>query len=343
MKLRVINIRLRERLQSAGLLLILAISLTSLLLVSCNPFRRSAPVNSTKVVLRLPWVFNIESAGILVAKEKGLYANKGIDLQIQPGGIGLNPAQLVGGGNEDIGIIDGAGFVIARSKGLPIKAVAAEYQKSPFCYITLSESGIVSVDQFRGKRIGTQNISIYVLEAALANKGMVLNDVKMVPVQFDATPLVTKQVDAYLGFITDQPISLQLQGVKTNVIPLSDNGYSLYGNVIFAKESTLNSSPTLIKDFLDATFEGWRLAFQDIPGTAAMIKEKYNSELNVDQQRLGLERIKDIMIGSDGLAQLGQMDKDRWATGTDLLLRYKQIENPILADDIVWDLGYVKK
>src|SRR5262245_48419391 len=51
-----------------------------------------------KLVLQLKWVTQAQFAGYYVAKDKGLYKEVGLDVEIKPGGPDINPSQVIAGG-----------------------------------------------------------------------------------------------------------------------------------------------------------------------------------------------------------------------------------------------------
>lgn len=296
--------------------------------------QQSEPRPLAKVSLRLPWLFNDEAAGIFEAQERGYFRDEGIDLKIDPGGVGLDPAQLVNAGSDEIGICDGAALIIARSRGLPLKGIAAEYQQSPLCYVTLGDSGIKTVKDFKGHKIGTQLFQRYVLETMLAANGMTLTDVTVVPVQFDVRPLTDGQVDAFLSFSTDEPILLGLKGVKTHVILAADNGYPFYANVVFTTDKFLKEKPELLKHFLQAMFRGWREAIVHPDDAAALVVSKYNKDLDMEHQKRGMALIAKIVVGDVGPDRIGIMSRSRWEKSINTLLKYKQIDNAVSPEDV---------
>ena len=110
------------------------------------------------------------------------------------------------------------------------------------------------------------------------------------PVQFDTTPLVDKQVDGYLGFLTDEPIILQLQGKKTHVMPFEDYNYHLFGDCYVVKKHALNDAGDRKKilNFLKAERLGWQKAVSD-PDLAAQLAVDQSGKdlkLSLGQQKL---------------------------------------------------------
>jgi len=315
-------------------LLCLPVFLTVIILFSNGCSETEKKTELTKVSVRLPWLFNNEAAGLFISKEKGFFQDENLDVTIEAGGVGIDPTQLVGAGSNMIGIADGAAVLRARSRGIPIKAFAVEFQDSPLCYLALEKSGIKTVKDFSKRKIGTQLFQVYVLEVMLSQNQMSLEDVTVSPIQFDVRPLIDEQVDTFLSFETDEPIFLEMKGHKVNLIRARENGYHFYSNAIFATEETIRNNQDILKRFMRAVLKGWRYAFEHKEETIDTIITKYNKELDKEQQKKGLEIIETIMLGKVGIENLGSMDADYWQQGITILKKYNQIDNEFKPGDV---------
>ena len=56
----------------------------------------------------------------------------------------------------DFALISAEELLIARSSGVPVKAVAAIYQISPYALVALSDSEIETPADFKGKTLGSK-------------------------------------------------------------------------------------------------------------------------------------------------------------------------------------------
>src|SRR5712691_8740899 len=82
------------------------------------------------VTVRLKWLHQAQFAGFYVAKDKGYYAAAGLDVSIQPGGSDFPAIQMVAGGSEQFGVTGADQILIARSKGVPVVAIAVIYREN---------------------------------------------------------------------------------------------------------------------------------------------------------------------------------------------------------------------
>jgi NitT/TauT family transport system substrate-binding protein len=108
------------------------------------------------VTLRLKWFHQAQFAGFYVAKEKDFYKSAGLNVDIQPGGPDFPAIQMVTGGNEQFGVTGADQILIARSKGVPVVALAVIFRRNPFVLFSLAKSGIKTPTDYVGKNIGVK-------------------------------------------------------------------------------------------------------------------------------------------------------------------------------------------
>src|ERR1700691_5818620 len=108
------------------------------------------------VTVRLKWYNQAQFAGFYVAQAKGFYKAAGLDVIIQPGGPDFPAVQMVAGGNEQFGVTGADQILIARSKGVPVVALAVIYRRNPFVLFSLQKSGIKTPADWAGKKVGVK-------------------------------------------------------------------------------------------------------------------------------------------------------------------------------------------
>src|SRR5579864_813070 len=108
------------------------------------------------VSMRLMGPFDPIFAGELMALDAGLFDREGVEVAVHYSGSQEDVINLVVRGTDTIGVISGERFLLARSRGAPITALAAGYQQSRVVLYAPSQTGIRTPAQFIGKRIGYQ-------------------------------------------------------------------------------------------------------------------------------------------------------------------------------------------
>ena len=102
----------------------------------------------------LNWVPGGDHVPYYYAKKMGWYRDAGIDLTIEPGKGSALAVQKVGAGANQIGLADMANALVGRSKGADVVGVFNVYANSPQGLYWLKSSGIKSIKDLAGKKIG---------------------------------------------------------------------------------------------------------------------------------------------------------------------------------------------
>jgi NitT/TauT family transport system substrate-binding protein len=107
-----------------------------------------------KIAVRLDWSPWGMQAPFYLAKEKGWFKEVGLDVTLEDGKGTVNTIQLVGsGGQYDAGHASLGSMMIARDKGLPVKAIAVFIRASDIGLMIPASSEIRSPRDLKGKNI----------------------------------------------------------------------------------------------------------------------------------------------------------------------------------------------
>src|SRR5436190_13540133 len=106
-----------------------------------------------KVTLQLKWVTQAQFAGYYAAQDLGHYKEACMEVTIRPGGLHIEPEEVVGKGDAQFGIAWQPGMLAARDRGVPLKAIAQVFQYSGMRLLSWKESGIRSASDLKGKKV----------------------------------------------------------------------------------------------------------------------------------------------------------------------------------------------
>jgi NitT/TauT family transport system substrate-binding protein len=272
------------------------------------------------VTLRLKWLNQAQFAGFYVAQEKGYYKAEGVDVNIQPGGPDFPAVQMVTGGNEQFGVTGADQILIARSKGVPVVAVAVIYRRNPFVLFSLAKSGIKTPADYVGKKVGVKigGNEELIYRAVLAKAEIDKSKLTEIPVKFDLTPLLTGNIDVWPGYLINEVIAAKEKGFDVNVVYPSDYGIGLYADTLFTTEKILKEKPELVKKFVAATLKGWSTAMA-APEEAAKITVKFGGEKLTYDHEVAMMKASLPLLTPDG-KPVGFMDEAGWTSAQKLLL-----------------------
>jgi len=221
-------------------------------------------------------------AQFYVAQELGFYAEEGLKVNYNLGSSELNPVKMLLSGKDDFAILGGIdAFLVAKGKNLPIKAIAVLNENfNMFTIITLKESGITSIEQLDGKKIGFNygHISTDILRSVFNQEGITVQEVD---VGFNVNTLLSGQVDAMWAAKTTQVMSLESQGISLNTINPEDYGVEVHGYTLFVREDFLEQNSEIIEKFWRATEKSIKYTYQN-PEEALEIFMKRAPDLNKD-------------------------------------------------------------
>ncbi|MFY7805726.1 MAG: ABC transporter substrate-binding protein [Limnoraphis robusta] len=297
----------------------------------------------TELTLQLDWKYNVQFAGVLLADYYQLYTREGLKINIQPWDFGVNLLDIVAENPTIIGCAEQDVILAAQATGKPIKAVATMFQTSPLGLMSMPDNNIASLHDLVGKKVGVHADTQKVMDLVMGYSKLPPDEIEVVNISLDEKydKLLTGEVDAVQCYLVDEPIGFAYQtGIEPNVIRLSDYGYDAYVQTIFAHNSLLEMQREQVQAFLKATFQGWKLALENIPEAAKIVvenyvnpKSKYN---NLDYQTQSLELISEYITQGESLDQpLGLISPERWQSMSERLLQYNIIKNvPKLSDSV---------
>lgn len=271
----------------------------------------ATPANSSeKVVLQLKWFHQFQFAGYYAAKEKGFYAEEGLDVEIRQRDININPVEAVLTGDAQFGTSD-TSLVLGRLEGKPFVVLAAIFQHSPLVLISLKESGIISPLELKGKRVMYQrNVDDATLTATFSEFGLKPADIVHIPHNFKDSALVDSDIDAMSVYLTDQPYFYKKNNLAINIMSPASYGIDYYGDMLFTTENFLKNNTATALAFRRASLRGWQYALDHPEETIQWIITRYGSKKSIGQLRYEAE-MTNRMIQPD-LIELGHINNNRF-------------------------------
>ncbi|HEV7523506.1 MAG TPA: ABC transporter substrate-binding protein [Acidimicrobiia bacterium] len=268
----------------------------SAFLAACGSSSKPAASTSTtpdlgELVFQLSWIKNVEFAGEYIADTNGYYKAAGFSkVTLLSGGPTVAQDTVVEGGKALVCISAPDITSALINQGADLVTIGAQYQKNPFAVMSLASNPINTPQDMIGKKIGVQATNESVWNAFLKANALDPTKITKVPVQFDPSPLVSKQVDGWFSFVTNEPNLLKTQGVATKTFLLADYKYPLVSETYVVKRSSL-TDPTKrkkVKAMLVADIKGWQQNLKDPTIGAKLAANVYGKDqkLTVAEQIL---------------------------------------------------------
>jgi ABC-type nitrate/sulfonate/bicarbonate transport system substrate-binding protein len=239
---------------------------------------------------QLSWIKNVEFAGEYLADTNGYYTNEGFSsVNLMSGGPNVQQDAVVASGKAFVCISAPDIAAAAINNGAPNIAIGAQYQKNPFCVMSLASKPINTPQDLYGKKVGVQSVNEPVWTAFLAANKLDASKITKVPAQFDPQPLVAGEVDGWFSFITNEPNLLKVQGVDTANLLLNDFGYPLVSEILVVQTKSLTNDRDKIKALLRADIKGWQDSYKDPSAGPKLVVSKYGKDLGLNEQEQTLE------------------------------------------------------
>ncbi|MGO4453559.1 ABC transporter substrate-binding protein [Arthrobacter sp. RAF14] len=293
----------------------LALGSSSLALAGCSSAGPSASGGGlSPFTTKLGWIPDVAYSGLFIAKDAGFFSKAGLDVTIQPGGPNSPVVPLVATGKLDVGLESIPENVASAIKnGVKLRIVGAGLRKSPECWISRADKPIKTPKDIEGKKLGSTLSGQNLMIEFMKRNGVDPSKVTFVPTQFDPAPLAVGEVDALLGFASNQPVALKNNGIDTYVMPTADFGLNRMQQVFFVTQETLDDKDkrARAKAFLQAAREGTTKMLADHKAAAELTVKLYGKEvgLNVKDQTANLDALAPFVGGGDSSELFLMSDK----------------------------------
>ncbi len=276
--------------------------------------------------LQLQWVAQSQFAGYYAALAEGYYAEEGLDVTILEGAVEIVPQQVVASGGAEFGIAWVPKVLASREEGADLVNIAQVFQRSGTLEVSFVDKDITSVEDFRGKKIGTWGFgNEHELFAAMRAVGIDPenpDDVTIVQQPFDMSLLLNGELDAAEAMTYNEyaqvleqvnPDTGELyQPEDLNVINFNDVGTAMLQDHVFVDASWLaaEGNEDIAVKFLRATFRGWAFCRDNFDACVETVLEN-GPTLGEGHMRWQLNEINKLVWPSP--AGIGVMDEELWA------------------------------
>lgn len=208
-----------------------------------------------KLTLLLDWFVNPDHATIIVAQQKGYFAQQGLEVEIvEPADPSL-PPKLVAAGKADLAVDYQPQLQIQVAEDLPLTRVGTLVATPLNSLIVLEKSAIKSLADLKGKKIGysVSGFEDSLLKAMLGSANLTDKDIEMVNVNWSLSPsLISGQVDAVIGGFRNFELNqMKLEKQPGRAFYPEEHGVPVYDELILVANK--NTLPTeKISKFLTA-------------------------------------------------------------------------------------------
>ena len=269
---------------------------------------------------------NLPFVGAYIAKEKGFFAENGLDVTIEHSPGRGEHVQLLVAGTIQVTTMDAATVLQRRAEpGLPVVSIALIGQKGQQAFAALKESGLETPKDWEGKTVGYKGTPPPDLFALLTAAGADVDKINLVNVGFDPRALSEKQVDVYPLFKSNEPYLLQSWGYELTLWDAADYQVPTLGLAYVTSEKYLAENADALTRFLRAVLQG--IAYAEAhPDQAVEIVMKYaGPETDPAHMRYMLET---ELADAQSEHGAGWQSAAQWQSLADMLAKSEALPGP---------------
>ena len=221
-----------------------------------------------KFTFALNWFAVGDHAAYWVALDKGYYKAKGLDVTLENSKGSGDSIAKVDTGRADAGLADAAVVIASVGRGTTVKTVGMVFDKTPLNIFSLKEKPLAKPKDLEGKTLAAPpgDSQRQMFPAFAKANGIDPAKVSWVNIEPAAkiAALAEKRVDGVGDYSTGLPLYEKAAGKDTVVMmPWADFGFDMYSMSIIASAKTMKDKPKALKDFLEASYMGWRDVMAD--------------------------------------------------------------------------------
>ena len=208
-----------------------------------------------KITLLLDWFINPDHGPVIIANEKGIFKEEGLEVQIIPPANPSDPPKLVAAGKADIAISYQPQLHMQVHEGLPLIRIGTLVATPLNCLLVLKDGPIKQLSDLKNKKIGYSiaGMEQALLSAILKKANINKDEVEYINVNWSLSPaLMSKQVDAVIGAYRNFELNqMEIEGVEGKCFFIEEEGVPPYDELIFIVNNQNINKKMLIK-FLSA-------------------------------------------------------------------------------------------
>lgn len=209
-----------------------------------------------KMTLMLDWFINPDHGPIIVAQEKGYFADQNLEVEIVAPADPSDPPKMVAAGKAELAVSYQPQLHLQVAEGLPLIRVGTLVATPLNCLLVLDDGPVKNIADLKGRKIGysVAGVEEALLTAILGRHGLSMDDIELVNVNWSLSPsLMSGQVDAVLGAYRNFELNqMEIEGVEGKCFYIEEEGVPTYDELIYVANPE-QMDADMLRRFLRAT------------------------------------------------------------------------------------------
>ena len=211
----------------------------------------AAPLRAEPLTILLDWFLNPDHAPLVVAIERGYFAEADLEVELIEPADPNDPPKLVAAGKAPLAISYQPQLHIQVAAGLPLARIGTLVATPLNTLLVLDESPIRGIADLKGRKVGYSvgGFEDALLRAMLEKVGLSLDDIELINVNWSLSPsLLSGQVDAVIGAYRNFELNqLAIEGRKGRAFYIEEEGVPAYDELILVANRENLEDPRLPK------------------------------------------------------------------------------------------------
>jgi len=298
--------------------------------------KEGAAPETKELVVMADWVPWANQIPIFMAQKTGLYEKAGLTVDLKSPPNPADPIKLVAMKRVHISFTYPPEIMSAQENTIPVVSIAALIHQASEGYIFLTESGVKTLQDLRGKKIvGNNNpTGKAIIQTVLKSAGMTLKDVEYMDTGVAGQQfLLAKKVDAFHGTswgtmkVVDRKLKEEGRA-PAGIFKFADHGVPPFPFLVLAaNQSWAKENPQTVCAFLKATVQGLQTAWNDPEPANQWLQAARPGVMTLEDHRDRWEAMRPLWADKTG--RIFVQDAAVWKTTQDWALEYGIVRQPV--------------
>jgi ABC-type nitrate/sulfonate/bicarbonate transport system substrate-binding protein len=285
----------------------------------------------------LQWLMTGDAAPWVVAQKKGFFSDLGLDVELQEGGPGRDVLMGLIMGRIDIymGYPEVALAMMTSRTGADLRMICATMKGSGVGWIGLDRtipqdqrsSRRITAADFRGRRIGVQPGSDFLISFLCDQTGLSLDEIHIMNEGATPDALVSGALDYYEGLRSDQPRLLERNGYRNwTFLSMADVGYTAYLDVSVVTSDLCTREAGALACYVAALDRSIRYIAANPHESAQMMVAAIARDPGSVEEMEARIRLETPLCLGDGSEPPLYMSKEKLRSLASILYRYHRLD-----------------
>ncbi|EDQ04305.1 Putative thiamine biosynthesis protein [Sulfitobacter indolifex] len=213
-------------------------------------------VAQDKMTVMLDWFINPDHGPIILAEEKGYFADAGLDVELISPADPNEPPRMVAAGRVDLAVSYQPELHLAQREGLDLRRVGTLIETPLTCLVVRAAGPVQEMADLKGRKVGfaVAGVQEMLLDAMLSNNGVAPSEVEQINIGWSISPaLMSGQVDGVIGAFRNFELNqMAIEGHEGRCFYPEAEGVPAYDELIYVAHAD-DMNRDMIARFLSAT------------------------------------------------------------------------------------------